>query len=126
MKRIMLSIFILLLLIGCKSEVPKEYLVGGTWVATAGYENGEAEGDPQCHTVISMTFKNNNLVYIEYPDQEFEYSFEEDKKDRVIFYSEYLSLNMRYDIKLIDDDAMAIAGVGGFEDQVCYMERQGE
>ncbi|MFS0750401.1 hypothetical protein [Oceanobacillus sp. 1P07AA] len=42
----------------------------------------------------------------------------------ITFWSEPIMFRMRFNTNVIDENGMVIEGVGDFEDQVCYMERQ--
>lgn len=124
MKRVIWLFFALLLLAGCEESVTKDYLQEGKWVATAGYTDGEAKGEPQCPVIKGLNFIDGNMVYIDHIDEEFEYTISDDRDGQIAFFSDPLSLRMRFDTTILNENAMAIEGQGRFEDQVCYLERQ--
>src|SRR5699024_5352175 len=56
-----------LFLTACDQNVTEEdFLIGGTWVATVGYQDGEAEGEPNCYPFQDgIEFIDKDAVYIE-------------------------------------------------------------
>ncbi|WP_424475230.1 hypothetical protein [Oceanobacillus kimchii] len=124
MKRVIWLIIVLTLLVGCEEIVTYDYLQEGKWIATAGYKDDENKGEPECPVIKGLDFKDENTVYIDHIDEEFEYSLSDERDGQLAFYSEPLSLRMRFDTIIVDENSMAIEGQGRFEDQVCYMERQ--
>jgi len=47
--KLLLIILLPFLLTSCNQKADEEYLIGGNWIATAGYEDGEIKGEPNCH-----------------------------------------------------------------------------
>ena len=109
-------------LIGCSANVTEEDLIGGFWVATAGYENGKPKGEAYCSSVVTdgLEFKDEETVYVEAYDQTFTYWLEEDK---VYFSGEDLGLHISYYIDKISDDEVGLTGDNLIEES-CYLERQ--
>lgn len=53
----------LLILIGCAEEVAEEDIIGGNWIATAGLQDGDAVGEPNCHPFEEgIEFTNEDAV----------------------------------------------------------------
>ncbi|MFS0750399.1 hypothetical protein [Oceanobacillus sp. 1P07AA] len=124
MKKVIFLIFILLLLVGCEEYITIDYLQEGNWVATAGYEGGEVDGNPECPIIRGLNFIDENMVYIEHIAEEFEYTISEERDGQISFYSDSLSKRMWFDTTIIDENGIVIEGQGQMEDQVCYLERQ--
>jgi len=89
MKRFYILIFLLFILTACgDEEVTHKDLIGGTWVATAGYEDGEAKGEPNCSPFEEGSkFENENTVYNVAFDRDVEYSLYEQDGDFHIYFS---------------------------------------
>jgi len=49
--KLLLLIFSLFLLTSCNKKADEEYLIGGNWIATAGYEDGVVKA---CQIVIIL------------------------------------------------------------------------
>ncbi|WP_461183142.1 hypothetical protein, partial [Virgibacillus kimchii] len=67
------------ILIGCSANVTKEDLIGGYWVATAGYQDGEPVGESYCFPSVDygLEFKDEETVYVEAYESDFAYWLEE-------------------------------------------------
>lgn len=113
-------------LIGCSAEITEEDLIGGYWIGTAGYKDGEPEGDPYCLPFIieGLEFKDESTVYAEDYDRDFEYWLEDSKNGTVINFrgkNHYVS----YYIDMIDEDEIGLTGEGEIQQkESCYLERQ--
>ncbi|MBT2215536.1 hypothetical protein F3157_10215 [Virgibacillus dakarensis] len=126
MKKSCLLIFFIILLAGCSEDVTKDYLIGGHWVGTAGYEDEEIGGEPYCSPFDKgMEFKDEDTVYIDAYERDFEYKLEESDNGLVIeFYDPDKSL-LSYYLTKISEDEMGFIGVGDFQDgESCYLERK--
>jgi len=121
-KVIFLLLFILVFLAACDEQVTNEYLIGGEWVAISGYEDGEIKGEPQCPIIKGLKFMDQETVYIEHGDQDFEYNIEDSGTIEFFAPSHY----MAFETKIIDEDGMVIEGLATMEGEICYMERQTE
>jgi len=121
-----LLFFILLILIGCSSKISEEDLIGGNWMAIAGYKDGKPEGEPYCKDFLigGLEFKNKEVVHGYKFDEEYKYQLEERKKGtaiEIIRKDRYYS----YYIDKINEDEIGLVGANGFqEDESCYFERQ--
>lgn len=88
MKRWYIFIFLLIFLTACSKEVTEEDLIGGTWEATSGFEDGEAKGEPYCNPFEKgLEFKDGDTVYVNDLDQDFDYWIEENEGDYIINFS---------------------------------------
>lgn len=131
MKKKIMLIPLLLLLIGCSQKVTEEDLIGGKWIGTAGHENGKAKGESNCFPFQDgIEFKDENTVYVERFEREFEYWINEDSDITFgdagsedpspdigyFFYS--------YQIKMISKDEVVLEGVYALKNDACHMERQ--
>jgi len=124
LKRLSVLFIIFLLLAGCSETITREYLLEGNWVAISGYKNGEVEGEPKCNLIKGLNFKDEETVYVDHIEQDFEYTISDETEGRLELFSERLNMLMRLDTTIIDEDGMVIEGAFSFDDQVCYMERQ--
>src|SRR5690625_7901646 len=75
---------LLFFFLGETSKITEEDLIGGEWVATAGYKNGKAEGEPVCtdYLMEGLEFKQDGVAYGGKLDEEFEYSVKYSKEGR--------------------------------------------
>lgn len=112
-------------LIGCSAEITEEDLIGGYWIGTAGYKDGEPEGDPYCLPFIieGLEFKDESTVYAEDYDRDFEYWFEERNNRTVIYFSGERDYRSYY-IDKINKNEIGLRGTGSREKESCYLERQ--
>src|SRR5699024_10551135 len=121
----MILIFLSIFLAACSKEVTEEDLIGGTWEATAGFEDGEEKGEPYCNPLEEgLEFKDEDTVYVNDLGQDFDYWIkEEEGKDVIKFY--HSKRYLRYYIFKISDDEMGITRKGTFqEDASCFLERK--
>src|SRR5690625_2568188 len=130
MKRIFpfIPFLVLLILMGCAGEeVTGEDLTGGNWVATAGFQDGNAEGEPNCYPFEEgIEFVSEDTVYVESYERDFEFAVSNDAGPlpRIYFNSEYSGL-YRYEITMLNENEMGITGLGQFlEGRSCYLERE--
>lgn len=132
MKKILLFFPIFLILAGCTSKVSEEDLIGDTWKATAGYEDGEKKGGPDCYPFEEgMEFKDDDIVYIEAYERDFQYELYKDGA-KIVFFDTgpnkdakdtVSNAEFSYDIQKIDDDEITLEGRATYEGYSCYFER---
>lgn len=131
MKKILLFFPILLILTGCTSKVSEEDLIGDTWKATAGYEDGEKKGEPDCYH--GMEFKDEEIVYIDAYERDFLYELYEDDSEIVFFDTgpdndpkdtESGTITLSYNIKKVKENEITLEGMALSEGQSCYVERK--
>src|SRR5699024_2852839 len=99
----------------------------GTWVATAGYEDGEASGEPNCHPFEDgMEFKNDDTVYNVSTDRDFEYWLYEDEGDSILHFEDSYPGQYNYQIKELGEDEIALEGLdySTSKGNSCYLERK--
>lgn len=130
MKRIVAFIpfLVLLILMGCAGEeVAGEDLIGGNWVATAGFQNGNVEGEPDCFPFEEgIEFIGEDMVYVESFERDFEFSISEEEgpPTRIYFYDSDQGL-FRYEITMVSESEMGLTGTGRYEEgRSCYLERE--
>src|SRR5699024_9240525 len=80
---------LLIFLTACSQNVTEEdFLIGGTWVATAGYEDEEARGEPNCYPFEEgIEFTSDDSFYNATSDHDFEYWLYEHEGDSNIFFA---------------------------------------
>jgi len=126
MKRFYILIFLLFILTACgDEEVTHKDLIGGTWVATAGYEDGEAKGEPNCYPFEEGSeFEDENTVYNTSYERKFDYNINEFDGGLMIEFEGPILYS--YQIKKISENEIIIKGLksGSFEDHSCYLERK--
>lgn len=126
--KLFILLSLLLFLTACNEKIDSEYLIGGNWVATAGYEDGEIKGIPDCPLFEEgLEFKNEEKVHIATFDEDF-YYFLSGKRNmgkttKVTFWPEGAGVFI-YNIHFISDYEMRFEGTGFFEGNSCYLERQ--
>ncbi|HLR52655.1 MAG TPA: hypothetical protein VK072_07265 [Candidatus Avamphibacillus sp.] len=137
MKKILFCFFPFLFLTACGQNVTEEdFLIGGTWVATAGYQDGEAEEESNCYPFQDgIEFIDKDTVFIETYGRDFEYQLSENKEGpKIIFHdsgpggesttSHHSSTTFhRYQINMITEDEIAFEGQSLAEGNTCYLER---
>ncbi|BAD66210.1 hypothetical protein SAMN05192535_1877 [Shouchella rhizosphaerae] len=76
---------LVLILPGC--NITENDLIGGTWVATSGYIDGEATGEPDCgQFALGMRFVDEETLYVGEPGEEEEFEYE--IRDGIDYYGE--------------------------------------
>jgi hypothetical protein len=119
---------VLLILMGCAGEeVAGEDLTGGNWVATAGFQNGNAEGEPDCFPFEEgIEFNGEDSVYVESFEREFEFSLSEDDGPSTKLYMYDADQGLyRYEITMLSENEIGLTGMGRFEEgRSCYLERK--
>ncbi|WP_106496239.1 hypothetical protein [Lentibacillus sp. Marseille-P4043] len=132
MKKIYLIIPLLFILIGCRQEITEQDLIGGNWIGTAGYEDGEAKGEPNCYPFQDgIKFKDGNTVYVETRGRDFEYYLSENEEGKITFRdsgpdessNDMGAVLFHYQLKIINEDGLVLKGRGLREGQSCYLER---
>ena len=120
--------FLALVLIGCSAKVTEEDLIGGFWVATAGYKDGKRNGEPYGSSVITegLEFKDDETVYVAAYDRDFKYELEKSKEGMMIrFIRTDLGLYLSYYIDKINEDEIGLRGDNELQEkESCYLERQ--
>src|SRR5699024_222855 len=116
---------LIVILIGCNNLVTTDDLIGGKWVPKSGYKNGEPSGEPVCPPFDKgLEFKDEETVYVENRDKDFEYYLREASYGMEI---NFLNPNGEFDffeIIIENEDNLALIGSGASESYNCYFERE--
>ncbi|MGY0691371.1 hypothetical protein ACW2QC_01105 [Virgibacillus sp. FSP13] len=122
MKKFFIIFPILFMLIGCSQKVTEEDLIGGNWTATAGYEDEEIGGEPNCYPFEEgIEFKDEVTAYNETYERDFEYDIR-DKGSKITFLDK--SRSYSYQIKKISQDEIVLEGLNFQEGRACTLERK--
>lgn len=109
--KLLLLIFSLFLLTSCSQKADAEYLIGGNWIATAGYEDGEAEGEPNCHFFEEgIEFKDEEIVYNASFEEDFTYYLSDRNKVTEISFFPPKPGIFSYNIHVISENEMGFEG----------------
>lgn len=127
MKRIYILILLLIFLTACTEELTEKDLIGGIWVAKAGYKDEEAKGEPNCHPFEEgIEFKNDDTVYNGSTDRDFEYLLYEDEGDSILHFEDSYPGQYNYQIKKLGEDEIALEGLdySTSKGNSCSLERE--
>src|SRR5690625_848449 len=121
----MISI-LLIILGGCNELVTTDDLIEGKWIPKSGYKDGKATNDkPACPPFDKgIEFKDEETVYVESGDKDFEYYLREASYGMEI---NFLNPNGEFDffeIIIENEDNLALIGSGASESYNCYFERE--
>lgn len=123
--KFLLLIFLTFLLTSCGQKADADFLIGGNWVATAGYEDGEAKGEPNCHFFEEgLEFKDEDTVYNASFDEDFTYSLSNQNKGTEITFIPSKSGSFSYKIHVISENEIGFIGLYSGEDESCFLERE--
>jgi len=123
--KLLLLIFLLFLLTSCSQKADAEYLIGGNWIATAGYEDGEIKGVPNCHFFEEgLEFKDEDTVYNADFDIDFNYRLSDKNKVTEIDFAHPNSGIFTYSIHVISENEIGLVLVNPNVDKSCYLERK--
>ena len=126
-KFLLIIIFFLFLFVltSCTQKADAEYLTGGNWIATAGYEDGEAKGEPNCHFFEKgLEFKDKETVYNASFEEEFTYSLSDRNKLTEVTFIQRDRITFTYNIHVISENEMGFEGLYSGEGESCYLERK--
>ncbi|WP_461183767.1 hypothetical protein [Virgibacillus kimchii] len=102
-------------------------LIDGYWKGTAGYEEGEAVGEPNCMPFDDgIEFKDEETVYVEAYETDFSYWLEENSDGiEIHFRGEELGIYLSFYIDKINEDEVGLLGKGDIQsEESCYLERE--
>ncbi|WP_164217731.1 hypothetical protein [Virgibacillus sp. YIM 98842] len=105
----------------------EEDLIGGYWIGTAGYEDGEPAGEPNCMPFDDgIEFKDKETVYVETYDTDFSYWLEDNGDGiEIHFRGEELGIYLSFYIDKINEDDIGLLGKEDIQsEESCYLERQ--
>src|SRR5690625_3127472 len=123
MGRRLLLLLIVIMMGGCSNVITEDQLIGGTWLVTNGYEDGEIGGDPVCPSYEEgMEFIDEEKVYVIDEDKEFSYILREsDEGMKIEFYNPNGEMDF-FTITMEDEDAFGLNGSGMIKTLNCYFE----
>src|SRR5690625_2195072 len=118
--KLLLLILSFLLLASCSQKADAEYLIGGNWIATAGYEDGEIKGEPNCHFFEEgLEFKSEEIVYNTSFDEDFNfYLFDQNKVTEISFESPNLG-TYSFKVNVRSENGMGFEGFCLTEKKSC-------
>ncbi|MEI3614656.1 hypothetical protein [Pseudogracilibacillus sp. SO30301A] len=122
--RQLLLFMIIIVMGGCGNVITEDQLIGGTWLVTNGYEDGEIGGDPVCPGYEEgMEFIDEEKVYVFAEEKEISYSLSESDEGMEItfFYPNDIDF---YKITMENEDAFGLNGSGMSKTRNCYFERE--
>jgi len=122
---ILISIVLLFFFLGETSKITEEDLIGGEWVATAGYKNGKAEGEPVCtdYLMEGLEFKQDGVAYGGKLDEKFEYSVKYSEEGTKIIFITKNSYYSYYIDKVSKDEIGLVGGLESLNNHSCYFKR---
>ena len=119
------SIVLLFFYIGNSSKITEEDLIGGTWVATAGYKEGKLDGEANCtdYLMEGLKFKQDGVAYVGKLDEEFEYSVKYSEEGTKIIFITKNSYYSYYIDKISKDEIGLVGGLESLNNHPCYFKR---
>jgi len=115
----------LFLLTACNQKADAEYLIGGNWIATAGFEDGEIKGEPDCNFFEEgLEFKDEETVYNADFEMNFTYSLSDRNKVTKVRFMHPGRGTFTYNIHVISENEMGFEGLYSGEGESCYLERK--
>lgn len=126
MKKIFALILVLIIFPSCAEKITEEDIIGGKWIATGGYQDGEAVGEPNCYPFSEgIEFTNKDTVHVDRYDRDFEYwLYQNDNRFEIMFNDISGSGIYSYEISMLGENEIGISGKGDFRsEESCYFER---
>jgi len=113
------------ILIVCTSKVTEEDLIGGYWIGTAGYKEGKPVGEAYClyYVTACLEIENEDTVYIEGYEKDFEYILKESKNGMKIIFLDTNRYDSYYIEKVSENEIGLIGGTDMKKEESCYLER---
>ncbi|MEI3614649.1 hypothetical protein [Pseudogracilibacillus sp. SO30301A] len=123
--RQLLLFMIIIVMGGCGNVITEDQLIGGTWLVTNGYEDGEIGGDPMCPPFNEgLEFIDEENVYVIAEKEEFVYSLREsDEGMKIEFYNPNGEMDF-FKITLENENGFGLNGSGMIKTRNCYFERE--
>src|SRR5699024_11115179 len=101
---IIIFFLFLFVLTSCTQTCDDEYLTGRYWIATAGYEHGEAKGEANCRFFEKgLEFKDKETVYNASYEEEFTYSLSDRNKLTEVTFIQRDRITFTYNIHVISE-----------------------
>ncbi|MEI3614650.1 hypothetical protein [Pseudogracilibacillus sp. SO30301A] len=124
-RQLLLFMIVVIVMGGCGNVITEDQLIGGTWLVTNGYEDGEIGGDPVCPGYEEgMEFIDEEKVYVIAEEKEISYSLSEsDEGMEIIFFYPNGEIDF-FTITMEKENGFGLNGSGVSKTRNCYFERQ--
>ena len=124
-RKILMLIIVTIVIGGCSEVITEDQLIGGKWLVTNGYEDGEVGGDPVCPSFDEgLEFIDEEKVYVIDEEKEFGYSLSEsDEGMEITFFNPNGEIDF-FKISMENEDAFGLNGSGMIKTRNCYFERK--
>ncbi|MEI3614657.1 hypothetical protein [Pseudogracilibacillus sp. SO30301A] len=124
-QQLLLFMIVIIGMGGCGNVITEDQLIGGTWLLTNGYEDGEIGGDPVCPPFDGgLEFIDEENVYVIDQEKEFVYRLREsDEGMEIEFYNPNGEIDF-FTITMENEDGFGINGAGMSKTRNCYFERE--
>ncbi|MEI3614658.1 hypothetical protein [Pseudogracilibacillus sp. SO30301A] len=105
--------------------ITEDQLIGGTWLLTNGYEDGEIGGDPVCPSFDEgLEFIDEENVYVIAEEKEFVYRLREsDEGMEIEFYNPNGEIDF-FTITMENENGFGLNSSGVTKTRNCYFERE--
>ncbi|MEI3614661.1 hypothetical protein [Pseudogracilibacillus sp. SO30301A] len=123
-RQLLLLVIVIIVMGGCGNVITEDQLIGGTWLVTNGYEDGEIGGDPVCPGYEEgMEFIDEEKVYVFAEEKEISYSLSESDEGMEItfFYPNDIDF---YKITMENENGFGLNSSGVTKTRNCYFERE--
>ncbi len=124
-RQVLLLMIVIIVMGGCGNVITEDQLIGGTWLLTNGYEDGEIGGDPVCPGYEEgMEFIDEENVYVIAQEKEFVYRLREsDEGMKIEFYHPNGVIDF-FKITMENENGFGLNGSGMSKTRNCYFERE--
>ena len=124
-RQLLLLMIVIIVMGGCGNVITEDQLIGGTWLLTNGYEDGEIGGDPVCPPFDGgLEFIDEENVYVIDQEKEFVYRLREsDEGMELEFYNPNGEVDF-YKITMENENGFGINSTGVSKTRNCYFERE--
>ena len=123
--KFLMLIIVTIVIGGCIEVITEDQLIGGKWLVTNGYEDGEVGGDPLCPSFDKgMEFIDKENVYVIDEDKEFGYRLRESNEGtKLVLFNPNGEIDF-FKITMENEDAFGLNGSGMIKTLNCYFERE--
>ncbi|MEI3614654.1 hypothetical protein [Pseudogracilibacillus sp. SO30301A] len=123
--QLLLFMIVIIVMGGCGNVITEDQLIGGTWLLTNGYEDGEIGGDPVCPGYEEgMEFIDEENVYVIAQEKEFVYRLREsDEGMKIEFYNPNGEIDF-FKITMENENGFGLNSSGVTKTRNCYFERE--
>jgi len=124
-RQLLLLVIVAIVIGGCGNVITEDQLIGGTWVVTNGYEDGEIGGDPSCRPFDEdLEFIDEENVHVIAQEKDFVYRLREsDEGLEIEFYNPNGEVDF-FNITIENENAFGLNGAGIDKTLNCYFERE--